>query len=71
MAFDLSFAEEERSFLPQGDRLGMLKLCQQCQECIPTCPKGVDVPTLMRTYMYAAQDSNFPHVHMTLNAIPP
>jgi predicted aldo/keto reductase-like oxidoreductase len=70
VASDLSYTDEERRFLAEGDRLGMLQFCQQCQECIPTCPKGVDVPTLMRTYMYAAQYANFTHARMTLDDIP-
>ena len=71
VAPDLSYTDEERRFLAQGDRLGMLQFCQQCQKCIPTCPKGVDVPTLMRTYMYASQYANFTHARMTLDGIPP
>jgi predicted aldo/keto reductase-like oxidoreductase len=70
VASDLSYTDEERRFLAQGDRVGMLQFCQQCRECIPTCPKGVDVPTLMRTYMYAAQYANFTHARMTLDDIP-
>ncbi len=27
--------------------------CNQCEECIPQCPYGMDVPKLMRSYMYA------------------
>ncbi len=71
VASDLSYTDEERRFLAQGDHLSMLQFCQQCQECVPTCPKGVDVPTLMRTHMYAAQYANFTHARMTLDGIPP
>lgn len=70
VASDLSYTDEERRFLAQGDRLGMLQFCQQCQECVPTCPKRVDVPALMRTFMYAAQYANFTHARMTLDGIP-
>lgn len=27
--------------------------CSQCEECIPQCPADLDIPTLMRSYMYA------------------
>jgi uncharacterized protein len=27
--------------------------CQQCKECIPQCPQNLDIPTIMRSYMYA------------------
>jgi predicted aldo/keto reductase-like oxidoreductase len=71
VASDLTYTDEERSFLERGDLLASLQFCQQCQECIPSCPNEVDVPTLMRTYMYAAQYANFAHARMTLDEIPP
>jgi uncharacterized protein len=27
--------------------------CQQCRMCIPQCPHNLDIPTIMRSYMYA------------------
>ena len=27
--------------------------CSQCEQCIPQCPADLDIPTLMRSYMYA------------------
>lgn len=27
--------------------------CQQCRQCIPQCPHNLDIPTIMRSYMYA------------------
>jgi len=27
--------------------------CSQCNECLPQCPADLDIPTLMRSYMYA------------------
>jgi predicted aldo/keto reductase-like oxidoreductase len=43
--------------------------CQQCSQCVPTCPRGVDIPTLMRTHMYAARYGNFLHARATLDEI--
>jgi predicted aldo/keto reductase-like oxidoreductase len=70
VASDLSYTDEERSYLGDSSLQGMVQFCQQCRECIPTCPNGVDVPTMMRTYMYAAQYANFTHARMTLDEIP-
>jgi len=70
VAFDLSYTEEEQSFLEGQDLQGSIQFCQQCNECLSTCPNGVDIPTLMRTHMYAAQYSNFTHARMTLDEIP-
>ncbi|UCE41515.1 MAG: aldo/keto reductase [Candidatus Aminicenantes bacterium] len=27
--------------------------CSQCEKCVPQCPANLDIPTLMRSYMYA------------------
>ena len=27
--------------------------CQQCKKCLPQCPHNLDIPTVMRSYMYA------------------
>jgi predicted aldo/keto reductase-like oxidoreductase len=27
--------------------------CHQCKKCIPQCPHNLDIPTIMRSYMYA------------------
>lgn len=27
--------------------------CHQCKKCIPQCPYNLDIPTIMRSYMYA------------------
>jgi predicted aldo/keto reductase-like oxidoreductase len=70
VASDLTYTEEERSFLAERDLQGKVQFCQQCKECLPTCPQNVDVPTLMRTYMYAAQYANFTHARQTLDEIP-
>ncbi len=70
VASDLSYTEEEQSFLAERDLQGLIQFCQQCKQCLPTCPNGVDIPTLMRTHMYAAQYSNFTHARMTLDEIP-
>ena len=38
--------------LNQGDTsTGMF--CSQCEKCVPQCPASLDIPTLMRSYMYA------------------
>ena len=27
--------------------------CHQCKKCVPDCPHNLDIPTMMRSYMYA------------------
>jgi predicted aldo/keto reductase-like oxidoreductase len=69
IAYDLEFNEKEKCLL--GDcklKIGM-GYCRQCDLCVGDCPAGVDVPTLMRTHMYAAQYANFHHARVTLDEI--
>ena len=71
VAYDLDYILEEKKFLQ--DRNVMLALkgyCQQCSRCVPTCPYGVDIPTLMRIHMYALCYSNLSLARDTLNEIP-
>jgi predicted aldo/keto reductase-like oxidoreductase len=51
---DMGLTEEEWRDLtpPEGDNSTGL-YCQQCQECLAQCPGNIDIPTLMRSYMYA------------------
>jgi predicted aldo/keto reductase-like oxidoreductase len=51
---DLSLTPEERRDLTLGTDLGFSgPFCQQCRECQPQCPSGLEIPGLMRAYMYA------------------
>jgi len=40
--------------------------CQQCRECIPQCPYNLDIPTIMRSYMYAYGYKNITQAYFTL-----
>ena len=51
---DLTLTPEEESDLRLGESLGLTGLyCSNCKQCLPQCPFGVDIPKLMRSYMYA------------------
>jgi predicted aldo/keto reductase-like oxidoreductase len=50
---DLTLTEQEKKDLRLGEDMGYRGLyCDQCRECLTQCPKGVEVPTLVRSYMY-------------------
>ena len=53
---NLPLTEAEKADLervgPLPYRFGHL-FCQQCRLCVPQCPLGLEIPTLMRSYMYA------------------
>ena len=70
VAYDLEYTPEEKKFLKDRNVKLSMGYCQQCYRCVPTCPNEVDIPTLMRTHMYAACYSNFYQARDTLDGIP-
>jgi predicted aldo/keto reductase-like oxidoreductase len=51
---DLNLTPEEERDLRLGEELGLAGLfCQQCRQCVAQCPAGLEIPGLMRAYMYA------------------
>ena len=69
VAYGLDFNDAEKKFLSEKNLQASVQFCQQCENCRPTCPNGVDIPTLMRTHMYAAKYGNFVHARATLDEI--
>lgn len=50
---DLALTDKERKDLKLGEDMGMRGLyCDQCRQCMAQCPKGVEIPTLARSFMY-------------------
>ena len=66
VASSLEYTADEKAFL--GDRavVAQAQFCQQCGECRADCPNGVDIPTLMRSHMYAVQYANLDLARSTL-----
>jgi predicted aldo/keto reductase-like oxidoreductase len=50
---DLTLTDEEKRDLKLSSLLPGKLYCQQCGKCIPSCPQRVEVPVLMRAYMYS------------------
>jgi predicted aldo/keto reductase-like oxidoreductase len=40
--------------------------CKQCRQCVSDCPKNLDIPTIMRSYMYAYGYRNLEKARYTL-----
>jgi predicted aldo/keto reductase-like oxidoreductase len=70
VASNLEYNDEEKAWLADKNVKLALDFCKQCGTCMGTCPKGVDIPTLMRTHMYAANYTNFDQARRTLEEIP-
>jgi predicted aldo/keto reductase-like oxidoreductase len=64
---NLALTTQEKRDLHLGDELGLSGLyCQQCGSCLGQCPAGVDVPTLMRSRMYALGHQDVGKARQTL-----
>jgi len=70
VVYDLEYTDEEKEYLEDNKVEYSAQFCLQCRECLPTCPKGVDIPTLMRTHMYASGYANFRQARLALEEIP-
>jgi predicted aldo/keto reductase-like oxidoreductase len=68
MIKDLKISDQELKDLDLADLGSGLGLyCLQCRKCMPQCPNGLDIPTLMRSYMYAYGYRNVEHARYTLD----
>ncbi|MCL6101654.1 MAG: aldo/keto reductase [Bacteroidetes bacterium] len=65
MIQDLKMTDEEIKAL-SFNVPGATLYCQQCKQCLPQCPHNLDIPTLMRSYMYAYGYKNTEQAWYTL-----
>jgi len=70
VARGLEFTEDEKRFLADNELQLGLGFCRQCRMCMATCPRGADVPALMRTHMYVAQYGNLCEARAALDEVP-
>jgi predicted aldo/keto reductase-like oxidoreductase len=70
VARDLDYAPEEKQFLEDKNVKLSLGYCRQCDTCLASCPKGVEIPALMRTHMYAACYGNLSQARDTIDEVP-
>lgn len=64
------FTEEDKKELKLADaarKSGMF--CLQCRECEGQCRHNLDIPTLMRSYMYAYGYRNLHHAQQTVEMV--
>ena len=69
VAFDLEYTAAEREFLGDRTLTTQARFCQQCGQCRPDCPHGVEIPALMRSHMYAVQYANLDMARATLACV--
>ena len=64
---NLSLKDEEKKDLKLSlSEKPEAPFCQQCGACLPQCKKSLDIPTLMRSHMYAYGYGNLTHARDTL-----
>jgi predicted aldo/keto reductase-like oxidoreductase len=67
---DLTLTAEEMADLKlEEGQVNAGLYCQQCGTCQEQCPSNVDVPTLMRSYMYAYGYKNLSQAHSTIEEL--
>jgi predicted aldo/keto reductase-like oxidoreductase len=70
MIKDLKLTEQDLKDLNLADIKSEAGLyCQQCRTCLPQCPNNLDIPTLMRSYMYAYGYRNTAQAQLTLDSV--
>jgi predicted aldo/keto reductase-like oxidoreductase len=63
-------SEGEERELKLASLLPGTYFCQSCRECVPTCPERVEIPSLMRAYMYAEAYGNTIQAEETIGTVP-
>jgi uncharacterized protein len=70
-ARSLDLSTDEKKFLEdRGVKLAMAAVCRRCDACLASCPRGADVPELLRAQMYAFSYGNPLQARDTLESIP-
>jgi len=67
---DIGLTDEELRDLnpPAGDTTTGI-YCQQCNKCVAQCPENLDIPTIMRSYMYAYGYRNLSQARQTMDRL--
>jgi predicted aldo/keto reductase-like oxidoreductase len=65
---DITLTPQELTDLRLGEQVAGL-YCQQCRRCVPGCPKGLPIPDLMRSYMYAYGYRNLQAAHELVGSL--
>jgi predicted aldo/keto reductase-like oxidoreductase len=61
---DIKLTPAEELDLKEDTQMGLF--CDQCRQCVGQCAKGVEIPTIMRSYMYAYGYRNLRNAKETL-----
>lgn len=62
---NLKLTHEEIDFLEKNSVKLASSFCTRCKKCLDTCPANVNIPEMMRTWMYAYQYRNMEQARLT------
>ena len=67
---NLALSGTEKRDIQIASKLKGKLYCQNCRSCIPTCPNKVEIPDLMRAFMYAKGYGNYIQAGITVTELP-
>ena len=67
---DLKLTDEEKRDLKLSSMIKGTLYCQNCRSCVSTCPQRVEIPNLMRAFMYAEGYRNYYQAKYTVAELP-
>lgn len=67
---DLTLTEDEKRELRVASLIKDNFYCRICRSCVPACPRRVEIPNLMRAYMYAEGYGNDWQAQRTVAELP-
>jgi predicted aldo/keto reductase-like oxidoreductase len=67
---NLALTAKERAYIQFASQIKGKMYCQNCRSCISSCPKAVEIPNLMRAFMYAKGYGNYIQARDTVGGLP-
>lgn len=67
---DLTLTGQDQRDLRMAAAMRGTLFCQNCRTCVPTCPNSIEIPKLMRAYMYARGYGNYIQARTTIAELP-
>jgi predicted aldo/keto reductase-like oxidoreductase len=67
---DLALTRQEQKDLQKAASMRGTLFCQNCRTCVPTCSNNLEIPKLMRAYMYAEGYGNHIQARATIAELP-
>ncbi len=61
--------EDMKDMKLTAEEMSLGLYCQQCGQCLSQCPEDIDIPTLMRSYMYVYGYRNLPLARWTVDLV--